>query len=109
MIDTRTKIVPLEEAMGLVEQGAPLVAGYFDPLLPEQVERMEEAGPGLVVIVLDTPEAYLEARARAELAAALRSVRAVAIAPADAFPASPEELARRRAFLDYVRERAGQD
>ena len=41
-MDTRTKIVPFEEAVRLAAAGAIVVSGYFDPLLAAHAARLRE-------------------------------------------------------------------
>lgn len=54
------------------------MVGLFDPLTAAQARRLH--GRKLLAIVLDAPDSLLPAQARAELVAALRSVKAVLIA-----------------------------
>lgn len=117
MIDTRNKIVPLEQ---LRAAGRRVVIGYFDPLLPAHVARLRElAGDGKLLVLLASPsDVYLPDRARAELAAALDFVDAVAIAGGDPVAAASRlnpseilcehenEVRLRQAFIEFVRERA---
>jgi bifunctional ADP-heptose synthase (sugar kinase/adenylyltransferase) len=77
-LDTRSKIVPLEQArQQLGDKPACWVAGHFDPLLAEHVRRLSEhVAPGrlLVVEITDPARPLLPQRARAELVAALTMV-----------------------------------
>ena len=80
-MDTRTKIITPEEACALARGSTPvaLATGHFDVLLAAHVrelERMLDSLPDAVLLVaLGTPEqALLDARARAELVAALAIV-----------------------------------
>lgn len=86
-MDTREKIVPLEELRRRVGAGEWLaVVGLFDPLTALQATRVAEIGNGegqLVAIVLDEPDTLLPAEARAALVAGLRRVRLVSIARRD--------------------------
>lgn len=69
-----------------------LVTGLFDPLLAAHARRLAEIardGGALFVAVGEAPDALLEARARAELVAALAVVDYVIL---DGQP--PQELAR---------------
>ncbi len=118
MIDTRTKILPLKDA----PRGRRVVTSFFDPILPAHLEALAAiAGNGSIVVLLRTPDdAYLEPRARAELAAALSFVEAVvisegdlaaelsALAPSERIPADESESRLRADFLTYVRNRARQ-
>lgn len=76
-MDTRTKIVPAEEAARLAANGVLVVSGYFDPLLSAHAERLralKSEGESLLVAVADPPEPILPTRARAELLAGLAVV-----------------------------------
>jgi len=77
-LDTRTKIVSIDEARKLTD-GKPTrwLAGDFDPLLAPHIRRLRElAAPGrLLVVGLNEPaRPLLPRRARAELVAALAMV-----------------------------------
>src|SRR5579872_4843102 len=89
-MDTRNKIIGLEQARALVLESSinqdhlKIVTGYFDVLLAEHVRRLREIADGasrLLVVVLDPPDPVLAARGRAELVAALDMVDYVV--PAD--------------------------
>ncbi len=80
-MDTRTKIVTLEEACALAHgaRKAALVTGYFDVLLAAHVRELDclhhSLPDALLVVALRTPEQpVLAARARAEMVAALEMV-----------------------------------
>jgi bifunctional ADP-heptose synthase (sugar kinase/adenylyltransferase) len=80
-VDTRTKIIKLEEACALARdsQNAVLATGYFDVLLAAHVrelERLHNSLPdALVLVALGTPEQpLLDVRACAEMVAALAIV-----------------------------------
>ena len=80
-MDTRTKIIKLEEACALARgsQNAVLATGYFDVLLAAHARefyRVREGLPDAVIFVaLGTPEQpLLDVRARAEMVAALAMV-----------------------------------
>jgi glycerol-3-phosphate cytidylyltransferase-like family protein len=80
-VDTRTKIITPAEACALARgpRNAALATGYFDVLLAAHVrelERVRDSLPDAVVLVaLGTPEQpLLDARARAEMVAALAIV-----------------------------------
>jgi|HubBroStandDraft_1064217.scaffolds.fasta_scaffold477867_1 glycerol-3-phosphate cytidylyltransferase-like family protein len=80
-MDTRTKIVPMEEAARIAAEGATVVSGYFDPLLASHAERLtglKRSGVPLVVIVADPENPILPAQARMELVAGLAVVDHVA-------------------------------
>lgn len=102
MIDTRTKIVPYEQ----LDPALPKVAAYCDPLLPEHIAELSALGHDIAILLVTPADAYLEQRARAELAASLGFVKAVAIVDEARHPLLEKEAQRRTAFLAYVRERA---
>jgi glycerol-3-phosphate cytidylyltransferase-like family protein len=80
-VDTRTKIVPSEEAVRVAAGGAVVVSGYFDPLLAAHAERLLElkgSNARLLVAIADPPNPILPVRARAELVAGLAVVDHVA-------------------------------
>ncbi|MFN0104248.1 MAG: hypothetical protein ACKV2U_19455 [Bryobacteraceae bacterium] len=109
MLDTRTKIVPAEEAVR-----RPIVAAYFDPFVAAHAARLrvlaERYGP-LAVCICDPPLPILPAQARAELAAACRDVELVVIgeeALAQAAQIIDEregDLERRAALIRHVHSR----
>jgi hypothetical protein len=109
MLDTRTKIVAPERVAGRT-----LVAAYVDPLVATHAQRFQELadehGP-LALCLCDPPNPLLPARARAELAAALRHVEFVVIGDAALAQAPsviderPADLARRAALMAHVRNR----
>ncbi len=120
-MDTRDKIVALEQLPGLLTSGTwAVVAGTFDPLTLVQAERLSalsEIGERTLAVVLSEPETLLTADARAALVAALRSVDAVVLAdrgwhsilPPDCelriIDDMPEERARTRDFVEFVKSR----
>ena len=74
-MDTRTKIT--SAWLNLSHPKVRLVAGHFDPLLPEHVRHLEKlAQPDqlLIVVVTNPPDPLLPQAARAELLAALSMV-----------------------------------
>ncbi len=74
-MDTRSKIA------AAFPKDADVAEGFFDPLLAshaEQLEAMKSAKP-LVAVIREPEQPLLDARARAELVAALRVVDAVVI------------------------------
>ncbi|HEY6391002.1 MAG TPA: hypothetical protein VIX89_06980 [Bryobacteraceae bacterium] len=77
-MDTRSKIIPREEARQRTSNTRVLwLAGHFDPLLAEHARRLRErAAPGQTLIVeITNPEnPLLSQQARAELVAALAAV-----------------------------------
>ncbi len=124
MIDTRTKIVSLDEARRRVAEQRALgtkvraVVGYFDPLLPVHIAHLAQlAGEAKLIAVVDSPpDAYLELGARAELAAALSFIECVvegsptvaeALGADEILAGQEAEGERRRDFIRYVRDRAG--
>lgn len=127
MIDTRTKILTIEEAVSRIASlraaGEKVWAAIAlcDPMLPHHVSQMARvAGDAKLVLVIATPEdAYLPVRARAELAASLAFVDMVVIGDGNAgeivrslgadevLAIDQAESVRRSGFIRYVRERAG--
>lgn len=109
-MDTRAKILnparAVEVARELRHNGAPakLVTGYFDVLLPEHAERLDEiaadGGHRLMVAVLDPPNAILAPQARAELVAALAVVDYVVLAGS----VTPRDLLEEFNTSDIVHE-----
>jgi bifunctional ADP-heptose synthase (sugar kinase/adenylyltransferase) len=77
-LDTRSKIIPLEEArQRTANSPAVWLNGHFDPLLAEHARNLREhAAPGqtLVVEITNPENPLLPQRARAELVAALEAV-----------------------------------
>lgn len=79
-MDTRAKIIDAARLEEVQRNGRlRIVSGYFDVLLAEHVRRLREiraADPGatLVVALRIPPDPLLDARARAELVAALEMV-----------------------------------
>jgi hypothetical protein len=88
-MDTRRKIVPH------APPGCDLVEGYFDPLLAPQAAALaaRKGSAPLAVIIREPADPLLDARARAELIAALAAVDYVVIGGAE-----------RGKFLDQDRE-----
>ncbi|MFN7934008.1 MAG: hypothetical protein U0R19_11810 [Bryobacteraceae bacterium] len=116
MIDTRKKIVSPEEARRIVAKGeVRAVRTYCDPMLPAHVSDLRAlAGDGRLLLVIDTPaDAYLEVRARQEIAASLGFVAAVTagdVAFAESLGAVDAvigESAHRLEFLATVRRKSG--
>jgi hypothetical protein len=115
-VDTREKIVPLEELRRRMAGGEwRAIAGLFDPLTAALAQRLTEIGNDgeLAAIVLDEPGTLLTAEARAALIAGLRPIRLVSIArrgdwqqavgPAKVF----EDATRSDEFVQFVLERQG--
>jgi bifunctional ADP-heptose synthase (sugar kinase/adenylyltransferase) len=86
-LDTRTKIIPLSVLPErLRDRPFNRVAGHFDPLLAEHVQRLaaaREPGRLLVVEVTNSQHPLLTQRARAELVAALSIVDFVVLGEAE--------------------------
>jgi hypothetical protein len=85
-MDTRSKIVTVEE----IPECVTIVTGYFEVLRAELVRKLQEVrdrtiGRSVVAVVLQHPAERLQARARAEIVAALRFVDYVLIVSIDAF------------------------
>lgn len=127
MIDTRTKILTVEEAISRVAslraagEKVRVAAALCDPMLPDHVSQLARlAGGAKLVLVIAAPEdAYLPARARAELAASLACADMVVLGESKAeeivrmlgadeiLAIDQEESARRSEFIRFVREKAG--
>ncbi len=119
-MDTREKIVPVEQLAGRLGAGAWIAAvGTFDPLTLSQADRLAKlSGNGKAVLAVVEPGngCLLPVEARAILVAALQSVQLVVVAEANALPAFPEvqivrddegERQRSAAFVEHVRGRQG--
>ena len=88
-MDTRTKIVDAAQAACIVQGGATVVSGYFDPMVASHAERLaalKRSGEPLLVLIATPPEPILPARARAQLVAALSVVDYVCDAPGGLTP-----------------------
>jgi bifunctional ADP-heptose synthase (sugar kinase/adenylyltransferase) len=107
-VDTRTKIVPAEEAARIAASGAFVVSGYFDPVLAWHAARLQELkrdGAALLVLIASPPAPILPARARAELLAGLKIVDYVCEAPdgmAAHFSLADEDRHKREELIDHV-------
>jgi bifunctional ADP-heptose synthase (sugar kinase/adenylyltransferase) len=106
-LDTRAKIVEREAALAHARTSrAAVVTGYFDPLLVDHARRLCEIRAGfdtLIVLLSDPPSPVLDARARAELVAALGVVDYVAL-PQER--ASSDELERNPGISVFREEAA---
>ncbi len=110
-MDTRSKIISAAEAAQL--KYASLVHGYFDPLTADHVRRLQElAAEGPITILLDSPQApLLPAGARAELLAALNTVKQVIIADetqinaASVIDERTSDLLRTEQLMAHVKQR----
>jgi hypothetical protein len=116
-VDTRAKIVSAEAVRASVPVA---VAGYFDVLtgdLVRELRAIRDRHPAtpLLAIVLPCPDALLEQRARAELAAALAVIDYVLIAETEDSEALASHVIhleeadreRNRRLRDHVRSRHG--
>jgi bifunctional ADP-heptose synthase (sugar kinase/adenylyltransferase) len=110
-MDTRTKIVPMEEAARMAAEGATIVSGYFDPLLASHAERLtglKREGVPLVILVADPENPILPAKARAELVAGLAVVDYVVESPTGletAVRMEEEDTRTLEALIDHVHTR----
>jgi hypothetical protein len=115
-LDTRSKIVPLDQIQTLQDRTARWISGHFDPLLAEHVGRLRRArepGSLLVVEVTNPARPLLSQRARAELVAALGMVDYVVlsnVAPDAGLPAGPPiDAGITERFIDHVIQRHHQE
>jgi bifunctional ADP-heptose synthase (sugar kinase/adenylyltransferase) len=71
-----------------------LVAGYFDVLTPDLVQRLRSLADGarLIAVVLDPPKPLLPPQARAELAAALSMIDYVLSPQGESIEKAIEEI-----------------
>ena len=106
-MDTRNKIIALEQAHGMAEsQAAVWVKGHFDPLLAEharQIGDRRQPGKLLIALITNPAEPYLPQQARAELVAALACVDWVALQPGTMD--DPESGRITRDFVAHVVDR----
>jgi hypothetical protein len=84
-VNTSAKIQTLEELQDVLQQGEwTILFAQFDPLTPDIASRLNSlVSPGrkLLVIIPAVQDQFLPLQARAILAASLRGVDAVAVAP----------------------------
>jgi hypothetical protein len=113
MLDTRQKILTPEQALESLK-GCRVFVAYFDVLSAPLVRRLSEIGQPVVVVVLDPPDPLLPARTRAELAAALKTSKAVVplagppdeflerLQPADIIHWEGEDAQRLSGLIEHV-------
>jgi bifunctional ADP-heptose synthase (sugar kinase/adenylyltransferase) len=119
-LDTREKIVPLEELAAHLGGSDWLgIVGMFDPLTLGHAERLNNAttnGKNVLAVVEPGANSLLPAEARAVLVAALKSVKLVVVCEAAALPKLTQlaiitdadgERQRSLAFAEHVKERQG--
>jgi hypothetical protein len=119
-LDTREKIVPVEQLAARLSDGQwRAVVGKFDPLTLEHAERLAElSGNGKSVLAVVEPGTgcLLPVEARATLVAALKSVQLVVVGEADTLPQHAQielvkddegERKRSAAFVEHVKGRQG--
>lgn len=110
-MDTRSKIIDPEEAARVAGDGAlTVVAGAFDVLLAEharELQRVRNRTPQrrLLVALLPPAEPVLEARARAELIAALAVVDYVVTADETGL----QDLMKRLPVAELIRAQSATD
>jgi bifunctional ADP-heptose synthase (sugar kinase/adenylyltransferase) len=110
-VDTRTKIVPTQQAANIAASGAIVVSGYFDPLLAWHASRLAElkrSGAPLLVLITASEKPILTARARAELLAGLRTVDYVCEMPDGITPhfrLEEEDTLKREELIQRVHAR----
>lgn len=84
-MDTRSKILDAPAAARLIQSGATVVAGYFDPLIAwhaRWLAMFKKPDRPLLILIADPERPILPAAARAELVASLRVVDGVALCTA---------------------------
>jgi hypothetical protein len=110
-LDTRNKIVTLDEVLLRAGGGMQWVRGSFDPLLAADARRIagwKRPGAPLAVVLVDPPEPLLPAHARAELVAGLSDVDYVVLggrAPKDEEVLDLDASSGREDFMRRVRAR----
>ncbi len=108
-LDTRTKIIPLQELEERIRGAASQwITGYFDPLLADHVRGLAQArkpGQLLVVEIANPAQPLLAQRARAELVAALAMVDYVVLGEGNG--GADGDIGER--FIEHVRQRHAQE
>jgi glycerol-3-phosphate cytidylyltransferase-like family protein len=122
-VDTRAKILTLEQACSLRLEAPVVVAGYFDLLCAEHARELDSVrqrigGRTLVAAVLQWSEAYMTRSARAEMTAALRMVDYVvalepdelatlvsALGPTEVVRWEEADARRNRELIEHVHRR----
>lgn len=122
-MDTRAKVLTLEQARSLHANSLLVVTGYFDLLHAAHVRELEDirrrsASATLLAVVLPWEEAYLGQRARAEMAAALRMIDyvvapdtsdvaalAASLSPAEVVRLEAADQRRNRELIEHVHSR----
>jgi bifunctional ADP-heptose synthase (sugar kinase/adenylyltransferase) len=109
-VDTRTKIVDWETALEKAREcRTAVVTGYFDPLLASHATRIEELRAGfkrLIVLLSEPAEPLLDARARAELVAALDAIDYVVLPQARASSVEFERIEEVWVFREETADEA---
>lgn len=114
-VDTREKILCRKAAAQLLRSrpGAPVVTGYFDPLLAAHARRLREIGSRLIVCVRRSDDCLMPERARAEMVASLACVQFVipedclsTIDSQNVISEEDSDLRRRAEFAEHVRRRS---
>lgn len=100
-MDTRTKIIPLAEALRLASaESLPVIQLDADPLLSDILAQLP---PAAVILIAERPDSYLSTQARAELASGLKAARYVACGESPAaLDLRPAEAASRHALEQLV-------
>lgn len=114
-MDTRTKIVD----SGYRDLSGAFVTGIFDPVTVDHARRLREIHRqyGRVIVLLsDPPDPILDARARAELLAALDAVDFVVLPVGQSFTPQPGQVpfderaadqTRFQRLVDHIHRRSG--
>jgi predicted NBD/HSP70 family sugar kinase len=79
-MDTRSKILTIEAASLLPKNNLTIATGYFDVLRAADARELAALDRPLMAVVLPLDGEFLAARARAEMAAALRVIDYVLVA-----------------------------
>jgi len=105
-MDTRRKILTLEDALRLPHGQVTLATGYFDALRAAHVRHLSALSRPLLAVVLPLSGELLPQRARAEMAASLRVIDYVVIVENKDLDALIEGLAPRELVRLEARDTA---
>ncbi|MBS1877386.1 MAG: hypothetical protein JSU00_29510 [Acidobacteria bacterium] len=109
-MDTRSKIVSLETALGAAaDRDTAVVVGYFDPLQLDHARRIAEirASHECVIVALeDPPSPVLDARSRAQLSAAMDLIDYVVLPQECASSAGFERISHHTVYREEAADEA---